>query len=57
MTDFNEIKESLVTLNKEHLLELVNAAIQADTPAANILNKGLISGMDIVGEKRGFYDP
>ncbi len=51
MTDFNEIKETLVNLDEERLLQLVNDALEEGTPASDILNNGLIAGMDIVGEK------
>ena len=51
MTDFNEIKETLVNLDVQGLIQLVNEALEKGTPAADILNNGLIAGMDIVGEK------
>ncbi|ACN13861.1 MtmC [Desulforapulum autotrophicum HRM2] len=51
MTDFNAMTEALVSCDAEKLTELVNAAIKAGEPASKILNKGLIAGMDIVGEK------
>jgi len=51
MTDFNEIKETLVNLDEQRLIELVNEALAKDIPPGDILNKGLIAGMDIVGEK------
>ncbi|MBW2249039.1 MAG: corrinoid protein [Deltaproteobacteria bacterium] len=51
MTDFNEIKDSLVNLDEQRLLQLVNDALGKSIPASDILNKGLIAGMDIVGEK------
>ncbi len=51
MTDFNEMKESLVTLNGARLVELVNGALEKQIPAADILNNGLIAGMDIIGDK------
>ncbi len=51
MTDFNEIIETLVSLDEDRLIELVNAALEAGTSAADILDKGLIAGMDVVGEK------
>lgn len=51
MTDFNEIKETLVNLDEQRLLKLVNEALAEGTPAGDILNNGLIAGMDIVGEK------
>jgi len=51
MTNFNEIKETLVNLDEQRLIELVNEALAKDIPPGDILNKGLIAGMDIVGEK------
>ncbi|MCD4719533.1 MAG: corrinoid protein [Desulfobacula sp.] len=51
MTDFNEIKETLVNLDEQRLIELVNEALAKNIPPGDILNKGLIAGMDIVGEK------
>ncbi len=51
MTDFNEMKESLVTLNGARLVELVNGALEKQIPATDILNNGLIAGMDIIGDK------
>ena len=51
MTDFNEIKETLVNLDEQRLIELVNEALAKDISPDDILNKGLIAGMDIVGEK------
>lgn len=51
MTDFNRIKEDLVKLDGESVIQMVNDALKEDTPASDILNKGLIAGMDIVGEK------
>lgn len=51
MTDFNAMQEALVACDQDKLNGLVNAALTNDTPATDILNKGLIAGMDIVGEK------
>ncbi len=51
MTDYNAIQEALVGCDQEKVTQLVNDAIAEKTPAADILNKGLIAGMDIVGEK------
>jgi len=51
MTDFNAMQDALVSCNEDKLLGLVNSALSADTPAFDILNQGLIAGMDIVGEK------
>lgn len=51
MTDFNAMTEALVSCDTAKLTDLVNAALAADVPATDILNQGLIAGMDIVGEK------
>ena len=51
MADFNAMTEALVACDADKVLSLVNAAIAEDVPPADILNKGLIAGMDIVGEK------
>ncbi len=51
MADMNVLKEVLITGNGDKLTELVQSALDEGVNAADILNKGLISGMDIVGEK------
>ncbi|SMD14412.1 5-methyltetrahydrofolate--homocysteine methyltransferase [Desulfocicer vacuolatum DSM 3385] len=51
MTDFNAMTDALVSCDAPTLTNLVNDALAADTPAQDILNKGLIASMDIVGEK------
>ena len=51
MTDFGAMTDALVACDAAKLTELVNGALAADVPAADILNKGLIAGMDIVGER------
>ena len=51
MTDFSAMTDALVVCDAAKLTDLVNDALAADIPAADILNKGLIEGMDVVGEK------
>lgn len=51
MTDMTEIKESLVNLDETRLTNLVREALDQGVTADEILNDGLIAGMDIVGEK------
>jgi len=51
MTDFNAMTDALVSCDSAKLTDLVNDALAQNTPAGDILNKGLIAGMDIVGEK------
>jgi 5-methyltetrahydrofolate--homocysteine methyltransferase len=45
------MQDALVKCDKEKLLKLTNAALADNIPAGDILNQGLIAGMDIVGEK------
>jgi len=51
MTDFNAMKELLMAADKKKLVQLVNTALAENVPANDILNQGLIAGMDIVGER------
>lgn len=51
MADFGGMQDALVHCDQDKFLGLVNAALSEDTPAIDILNQGLIAGMDIVGEK------
>lgn len=51
MTDLNALKEVLLAGDDGKLTELVQAALDEGAAAADILNGGLIAGMDIVGEK------
>ena len=51
MADFNAMQEALVGCDQAGLENLVNSALDEGTPAIDILNQGLIAGMDIVGEK------
>jgi len=51
MTDFNAMQDALINCDQDKLLGLVNVALADNVPAVDILNQGLIAGMDIVGEK------
>lgn len=51
MADFNAMQEALVASDQDKLNSLVNSALAGDTSPNDILNKGLIAGMDIVGDK------
>lgn len=51
MADFNTMQETLVDLDEDSLLQLVNDALAEGCSASDILNNGLIAGMDIIGEK------
>lgn len=56
MADFNAMQETLVAADQDKLIQMVNAALAENIPASDILNKGLIAGMDIVGDKMGNGD-
>ncbi|MCF7925138.1 MAG: corrinoid protein [Candidatus Izimaplasma sp.] len=49
MTDFKPITQALVNGNQDQTLSLVEIALENGTSALDILNKGLIPGMDEVG--------
>jgi 5-methyltetrahydrofolate--homocysteine methyltransferase len=51
MSDLQAITETLITGDGDKLKELVQGAIDAGVSANEILQKALIVGMDIVGEK------
>ena len=51
MSNFNDMMDALIACDEDKLTNLVNNALANDVPAGDILNKGLIAGMDIVGEK------
>ncbi|NOR26310.1 MAG: cobalamin-binding protein [Desulforhopalus sp.] len=51
MSDLNNITESVIGGDAGQVVSLVQAEIDKGTNAGAILNDGLISGMDIVGEK------
>ncbi len=51
MVDFNAMQEALIACDQDKLVGLVKNALADNIPAADILNKGLIAGMDIVGDK------
>lgn len=51
MADFNAMQEALVACDEDKIVGLVNGALAEGIPATDILNQGLIAGMDIVGEK------
>ena len=51
MSDLHTITETLIAGDGDTLLELVQGAVDAGTPAKEILQKALIAGMDIVGER------
>jgi 5-methyltetrahydrofolate--homocysteine methyltransferase len=51
MFDYQEIGNALIACDQTRVLELTDAALKEDCPAIDILNNGLIAGMDVVGEK------
>ena len=51
MADFNAMQEALVTCDEDKIVRLVNEALAEGVSATDVLNKGLIAGMDIVGDK------
>ena len=51
MTDFNAMIDALVSCDTAKVTDLVNTALAEDVAAGDILKKGLIAGMDVVGEK------
>ena len=51
MSDLRRISETLVAMNEKQVKELVREALDKGVLAKEILSEGLISGMDIVGEK------
>jgi 5-methyltetrahydrofolate--homocysteine methyltransferase len=50
MSDFAQIAENLAAGNKPKVKELVKLALDQGAPAKEILDEGLMKGMDIVGE-------
>ena len=51
MADFKGIIAALVERDQAKLSERVEEKLSAGILAGDILNKGLIAGMDIIGEK------
>ncbi len=60
MVDLEGIKESLIKGDANKVKELVEAAVNEKTPVGDILNQGLIAGMNVVGvrfKNNEFYVP
>jgi len=53
MADLGEIAQSLVARDIAKVEELTRAAIDANIPAQEILNKDVVAGMQVVGEQFG----
>lgn len=51
MSDFQPIVDALIRSDLARVVELVKNSLDEGIPAKDILNRGLIAGMDIVGEK------
>jgi 5-methyltetrahydrofolate--homocysteine methyltransferase len=51
MTDTEPIREALLAMEGDRLKTLVQEALEQGLPAKDILNRGLIAAMDIVGDK------
>lgn len=51
MNEFQPIIDALLDLDKEKVITLVRDALNNQAGAKDILNNGLIAGMDIVGER------
>jgi len=51
MFDFKLIVDSLIEFDEAKVLKLVQNALDEGVEAKEILNQGLIAGMDVVGEK------
>ena len=51
MADFDALSRQVVAGEAEEVSRLVKAAIGQGVPAVDILNKGLLAGMEVVGEK------
>ncbi|MGD2250814.1 MAG: corrinoid protein [Candidatus Methanofastidiosia archaeon] len=51
MVDFTNISEALIEGNAPTVKELTKKALQEGVAPIDIVNKGLVKGMDVVGEK------
>ena len=51
MVDLNKVSEALQRGDAEKVRELVKQALEEKLTPEEILNKGLIAGMDIIGAK------
>lgn len=51
MADYKVMQETLIACDQDKLVSLVESAMADNVPASDILNEGLIAGMDIVGDK------
>ena len=56
MANFTNMQTALISCDGEKLLSLVKEAVENHIDANQILNDGLIAGMDVVGEKMASGD-
>ena len=56
MEVLQQISESLKRGDHEQVAELTQQAIDADLSATQILNEGLLAGMDVVGQRFGAHE-
>ena len=51
MADLQVLAEALIKGDRNKVVELTKQALAQGTPAADVLNKGLIAGMSVVGKR------
>jgi len=51
MFDFKAIGDALIACDEAKVLELVKSGLNQGIPAKDLLSRGLIAGMDVVGER------
>jgi 5-methyltetrahydrofolate--homocysteine methyltransferase len=51
MFNFQAITDALIACDEDKVLDLVRNALSQGVPAKDLLNQGLIAGMDVVGER------
>ena len=56
MANLAELSESVVTGDAEKVAKLTEQALSDGMDALEILNEGLIKGMDVIGEKYKNYE-
>lgn len=51
MFDYSQFGSALIASDQNKVMDLINQALEEKIPAQEILSRGLIAGMDAVGEK------
>lgn len=51
MFDFKAIGDALIACDEDKVLDLVKSGLDQGVPAKDLLSRGLIAGMDVVGER------